>query len=107
MHAKSAFLRNAASQNTVSYYCSRVSQVQLGTRTGPKRWARGQAAVRRYVQGQRFGRHFDDSVDLGQGRVTAYTLLIYLSGGCEDRGIAERLVGGETAFYGAHMYHSC
>ena len=72
-----------------------------------KRWERGQAALRRYVQGQRFGRHFDDSVDLGQGHVTAYTLLVYLSGGCEDRGNPERLVGGETVFYGAPLYHCC
>lgn len=70
-----------------------------------KRWARGQAALRRYVQGQRFGRHFDDSVDLGHGRVTAYTLLVYLSGGCGGRGSPEQLVGGETAFYGAPIHH--
>ncbi|KAF8058110.1 hypothetical protein HT031_005770 [Scenedesmus sp. PABB004] len=34
----------------------------------------------RYTRGQRFGRHIDDSVELGQGRFTGYTLLIYLSG---------------------------
>ncbi|KAK9841028.1 hypothetical protein WJX81_006427 [Elliptochloris bilobata] len=54
----------------------------------------------KYVVGQRFGRHFDDSVELGQGRITAFTLLVYLSGG-EAPGSPTRLVGGETVFYGA------
>ena len=44
----------------------------------------------RYERGQQFGRHFDDSVEVGPGRATAYTVLVYLSGG---------VVGGETAFY--------
>lgn len=56
----------------------------------------------RYVEGQRFGRHFDDSVDLGAGRVTTFTLLVYLSGGETPSGRG-RLVGGETVFYGAHL----
>lgn len=56
----------------------------------------------RYVEGQRFGRHFDDSVDLGAGHVTAFTLLVYLSGGETPSGRG-RLVGGETVFYGAHL----
>jgi hypothetical protein len=34
----------------------------------------------RYGPGQRFGRHVDDSVELGPGRSTRYTLLVYLSG---------------------------
>ncbi|KAI7843957.1 hypothetical protein COHA_002495 [Chlorella ohadii] len=46
--------------------------------------------IYRYSKGQRFGRHIDDSNELGGGRYTQYTLLIYLSG-CE---------GGETIFYG-------
>lgn len=34
----------------------------------------------RYTAGQRFGRHVDDSVELGPGQCTGYTLLVYLSG---------------------------
>jgi len=56
--------------------------------------------VFRYVAGQRFGKHMDDSVELGSGRTTAYTLLVYLSGGEAAAGRA-RLAGGETVFYGA------
>ncbi|KAL9240411.1 hypothetical protein vseg_014636 [Gypsophila vaccaria] len=63
----------------------------------------------RYKAGQRFGRHIDESVDLGDGKHTYYTLLIYLSGGSKSNGKsdgksvgdAERLVGGETVFYGS------
>ncbi len=40
---------------------------------------------------QHFGPHVDEAVELGGGAATAYTLLIYLSGG---------LTGGETVFYG-------
>ncbi|CAH9110959.1 unnamed protein product [Cuscuta europaea] len=79
---------------------------------------RGKVAVRlnpnirfyRYKMGQRFGRHIDESVDLGEGQVTHYTLLVYLSGGGfnsktkVDRNaldsLTEPLVGGETVFYG-------
>jgi hypothetical protein len=39
---------------------------------------------------QKFGRHIDESNELGGGRYTAYTLLIYLSS-CG---------GGDTIFYG-------
>ncbi|CAG9461163.1 unnamed protein product [Pedinophyceae sp. YPF-701] len=46
----------------------------------------------RYSKGQRFGKHVDGSYELGQGRRTVYTLLVYLSGG-------ESLKGGETAFF--------
>lgn len=46
--------------------------------------------IYRYRQGQRFGRHIDESNDLGGGLYTQYTLLIYLSS-CG---------GGETIFYG-------
>ena len=43
---------------------------------------------------QHFGPHVDEAVELGGGAATAYTLLIYLSGG---------LTGGETVFYGEHL----
>ncbi|KAM7491680.1 hypothetical protein LguiA_034601 [Lonicera macranthoides] len=67
--------------------------------------------IYRYTVGQRFGRHIDESADLGDGKRTHYTLLIYLSGGglenksktdsnnLQDSSI-EPLVGGETVFYG-------
>ncbi|EPS68878.1 hypothetical protein M569_05890, partial [Genlisea aurea] len=65
----------------------------------------------RYTSGQQFGCHIDESVDLGEGKRTYYTLLIYLSG---SPGKAEMSVksngteasegglisGGETVFYG-------
>ncbi|XP_057476869.1 uncharacterized protein LOC130764582 [Actinidia eriantha] len=63
----------------------------------------------RYKVGQRFGRHIDESVDLGAGKRTHYTLLIYLNGGSKtksrnDKGVPqdspETLIGGETVFYG-------
>ncbi|CAK0735010.1 hypothetical protein CVIRNUC_000515 [Coccomyxa viridis] len=50
--------------------------------------------IYRYLPGQRFNRHYDDSIDLGGGAKTAYTLLVYLCG--KDSG----LQGGETVFYG-------
>ncbi|XWS61084.1 hypothetical protein CRYUN_Cryun07bG0095200 [Craigia yunnanensis] len=60
----------------------------------------------RYKVDQRFG-----SVDLGEGKHTHYTLLIYLSGGPKTKGKSdssnlkdsalETLVGGETVFYGS------
>ncbi|KAK6117749.1 hypothetical protein DH2020_048510 [Rehmannia glutinosa] len=65
----------------------------------------------RYTAGQRFGRHIDESVDLGEGRRTYYTLLIYLSGvpgktkaksknDNTSQDSLDPLVGGETVFYG-------
>ncbi|KAL1816377.1 uncharacterized protein LOC108223275 [Daucus carota subsp. sativus] len=66
----------------------------------------------RYSVGQRFGRHIDESADLGDGKRTHYTLLIYLSGGSHSKSkpkketsnnqdsSMEPLVGGETVFYG-------
>ncbi|KAK9060916.1 hypothetical protein SSX86_018096 [Deinandra increscens subsp. villosa] len=63
----------------------------------------------RYKIGQRFGRHIDESVNLGEGRHTHYTLLIYLNGDVESKPKSdvngshdsfEPLVGGETVFYG-------
>ncbi|VFQ82363.1 unnamed protein product [Cuscuta campestris] len=64
----------------------------------------------RYKAGQRFGRHIDESVDLGEGQFTHYTLLVYLSGrGFKSKAkvdknaqdsLTEPLVGGETVFYG-------
>ncbi|XP_021765213.1 uncharacterized protein LOC110729736 [Chenopodium quinoa] len=78
---------------------------------------RGKAAVGlnpnirfyRYKVGQRFGRHIDESVDLGDGKHTHYTLLIYLSGSSQSKsksdvkslGNTDPLVGGETVFYGS------
>uniref|UniRef100_J3LJB8 Fe2OG dioxygenase domain-containing protein n=2 Tax=Oryza brachyantha TaxID=4533 RepID=J3LJB8_ORYBR len=54
----------------------------------------------RYTEGQRFGRHIDESVDLGDGSRTLYTLLIYLSGkGSTKESSGQSLVGGETVFY--------
>ncbi|KAL4857900.1 hypothetical protein ACK3TF_001878 [Chlorella vulgaris] len=44
----------------------------------------------RYKPGQAFGKHIDESNELGAGLYTQYTLLIYLS----------RCSGGETIFYG-------
>ncbi|XP_042054309.1 uncharacterized protein LOC121799055 isoform X2 [Salvia splendens] len=65
----------------------------------------------RYTAGQRFGRHIDESVDLGEGGRTYYTLLIYLSGApgkskdkskndSSSQDSLDPLVGGETVFYG-------
>ncbi|KAL5209594.1 hypothetical protein ABZP36_005217 [Zizania latifolia] len=54
----------------------------------------------RYTEGQRFGRHIDESVDLGDGSRTQYTLLVYLSGkGSAKDSSGQALVGGETVFY--------
>ncbi|EHA8588614.1 hypothetical protein COCNU_scaffold005961G000070 [Cocos nucifera] len=63
----------------------------------------------RYKVGQHFGRHVDESVNLGEGRKTQYTLLIYLSGGegskvkksvgGNQESFLQSLVGGETVFY--------
>ncbi|KAK1315787.1 hypothetical protein QJS10_CPA05g00012 [Acorus calamus] len=54
----------------------------------------------RYKVGQRFGRHIDESVDLGGGRTTQYTLLIYLTGSLISKTKNDQsLVGGETVFY--------
>ena len=44
----------------------------------------------RYGPGQRFGPHYDESVDMDGGSATEFTLLVYLTGG---------LTGGETVFY--------
>ena len=55
--------------------------------------------IRRYEPGQRFDKHYDDSIDMGGGLSTAYTLLVYLSG--HDTGMQ----GGETIFY-SHGKHS-
>lgn len=64
--------------------------------------------IARYKVGQRFGRHIDASTDLGEGKRTYYTLLIYLSGGFKlkskshqrsPQDSSETLGGGETVFY--------
>ena len=56
-----------------------------------------------------FGQHIDESVDLGEGRKTQYTLLIYLSGISISKAKKDKdssqdsslhsLGGGETVFY--------
>lgn len=63
----------------------------------------------RYKVGQWFGQHIDESADLGEGRRTQYTLLIYLSGissaksrkdkDSNQDSILQSLGGGETVFY--------
>jgi len=78
---------------------------------------RGKAAVGlnpnirfyKYKIGQHFGQHIDESVDLGGGNTTEYTLLIYLNGGLKSKGkkilnsaqssTRDALIGGETVFY--------
>nr|KJB37279.1 hypothetical protein B456_006G196900 [Gossypium raimondii] len=80
---------------------------------------RGKAAVGlnpnirfyRYKVGQHFGQHIDESVDLGEGKHTVYTLLVYLSGAAKTKdksdsnnmkdSASEPIVGGETVFYGS------
>ncbi|CAM9912972.1 unnamed protein product, partial [Ascophyllum nodosum] len=66
----------------------------------------------RYNVGQRFGKHVDESVEDENGRVSYWTVLIYLNGG-EEGSVAtggrdtesgadealEPLRGGETVFY--------
>ena len=59
--------------------------------------------MRRYSPGQHFGKHVDESVALGPGLLTQYTLLIYLTGSCSESGVPPSLTelrGGETVFYG-------
>ncbi|KAG9286420.1 hypothetical protein G9A89_014586 [Geosiphon pyriformis] len=53
--------------------------------------------IYRYSPGQKFGPHYDESVKDSLGRVSGWTLLIYLNGGEEEREVP--LVGGETVFY--------
>ncbi|KAL0056244.1 hypothetical protein WJX82_009206 [Trebouxia sp. C0006] len=63
----------------------------------------------KYGPGQSFGKHVDDSVDIGDGVYTEYTLLIYLSGSGspaakgKQKGVTKpspSLLEGETIFYG-------
>ncbi|XP_050220746.1 uncharacterized protein LOC126671087 isoform X2 [Mercurialis annua] len=71
---------------------------------------RGKAAVGlnsnirfyRYKVGQHFGPHIDESVNIGDGKRTHYTLLIYLSGHSKPKTKTDQnsLAGGETVFYG-------
>ena len=56
--------------------------------------------LRRYEPGQRFGKHYDETIDMGGGLRTAYTLLVYLSGHTTG------MQGGETIFY-SHGKQSC
>ncbi|XP_024536364.1 uncharacterized protein LOC9630609 [Selaginella moellendorffii] len=57
----------------------------------------------RYNQGQRFGQHVDESVEIDADHATEYTLLIYLNSGMaikSKKGARDsQLVGGETVFY--------
>lgn len=64
--------------------------------------------LHRYREGQRFGPHIDDNVDVDRGRRTEYTLLVYLNGsgktskksngkGGKDTG--QELQGGQTVFH--------
>lgn len=65
--------------------------------------------VYRYVVGQRFGKHVDESVEDESGHMSQWTVLIYLNGGHAEgeRGSEagggeaeeEPLRGGETVFY--------
>lgn len=48
----------------------------------------------KYSEGQRFGKHVDQSNRLADGSVTEFTLLIYLN---------EDFDGGETVFYESHF----
>lgn len=69
----------------------------------------------RYGPGQRFGKHVDDSVNLGGCINTEYTLLIYLTSSSSMAASKTKgrssvqgkdssvLVGGETKFYGTHQ----
>lgn len=68
----------------------------------------------RYGPGQRFGKHVDDSVDLGGGLHTEYTLLLYLTGSDKSGNgkvkgkpaqskAGPALAGGETIFYGVSL----
>lgn len=65
----------------------------------------------RYKEGQRFGPHIDESVDLDGGRKTEYTCLVYLNGSGKTgkksivkggNDMAQQLQGGETVFYAGH-----
>ena len=47
----------------------------------------------RYTEGQRFGRHVDQSNRLADGSMTEFTVLLYLNDGYD---------GGETVFYASH-----
>ncbi|KAK9823754.1 hypothetical protein WJX72_005176 [[Myrmecia] bisecta] len=60
----------------------------------------------KYEKGQRFGKHVDDSNPVARwpGSHTAYTLLVYLTGGHQSAGKQHStggvLRGGQTVFYG-------
>lgn len=70
--------------------CARLPSERQGGSAGAPVGLNPNVRLYKYSPGQRFGRHVDDSVDVGPGRWTEFTLLIYLSS-CE---------GGETVFYG-------
>ncbi|GBB98154.1 hypothetical protein RclHR1_03150017 [Rhizophagus clarus] len=53
--------------------------------------------IYKYSAGQKFGKHYDDSVQDSLGRISEWTLLIYLNGGDNENDVF--LCGGETVFY--------
>ncbi|CAG8541186.1 12333_t:CDS:2 [Funneliformis caledonium] len=53
--------------------------------------------IYKYNIGQKFGQHYDDSVQDCLKRLSEWTLLIYLNGGDNENEIP--LYGGETVFY--------
>ncbi|CAG8555351.1 3944_t:CDS:1 [Rhizophagus irregularis] len=53
--------------------------------------------IYKYSKGQKFGQHYDDSVQDSLGRISEWTLLIYLNGGDNENEVS--LYGGETVFY--------
>lgn len=59
--------------------------------------------VYRYVKGQRFGKHIDESDEADDNKETGATVLIYLNGGAHGTDTdGDVLRGGETVFYRDH-----
>ena len=91
--------------------CIQLVSVPAG-RLGASCGAEARCRCGRYGPGQRFGKHVDDSVDLGNSISTQYTVLIYLTGSGLPADSKTRskpaaagkdsiaLVGGQTIFYG-------
>ena len=65
-------------------------------------WISLHETTRRYVKGQKFGPHIDESVPLGPDRETLFTVLIYLSGDGGKK-MSGSLQGGSTVFYGNEL----
>mmetsp|Transcript_38306 Transcript_38306/g.49538 ORF Transcript_38306/g.49538 Transcript_38306/m.49538 type:complete len:262 (-) Transcript_38306:355-1140(-) len=70
--------------------------------------------IYKYSQGQRFGRHYDESTDIDKNRKTFYTVLVYLNGagGIIDENqdkaslMTASLSGGATNFFLENNQHS-